>query len=60
MRALGLVGYRWALSRTSSLCGVTQECIYETINHNINNLQKCLMQTCFDFDRNIIDAGVTI
>jgi len=28
--------------------------------HDIDNLRKRLMQTCFDFDWNIIDAGVTI
>jgi len=27
---------------------------------DIDDLQRRLMQTCFDFDRNIIDAGVTI
>ena len=26
----------------------------------VDDLQKRLMQICFDFDRNIIDAGVTI
>ena len=33
---------------------------YETKIHDINDLQKRLTQTCFDFDWNIIDAGVTI
>jgi len=28
--------------------------------HDIDDLQKRLMQTCFDFDWNIIDSGVTI
>jgi len=28
--------------------------------HDIYDLQQRLMQTCFDFDRNIINAGVTI
>jgi len=28
--------------------------------HDIDDLQKRLMQTCFDFHRSIIDAGVTI
>jgi len=27
---------------------------------DINDLQKRLMQNCFDFDRKVIDAGVTI
>jgi len=34
--------------------------VYETITHDNNDLQKRLMQTCFDFVRNIIDAGMTI
>jgi len=42
------------------MCGVIQQCVYETITHDYNDLQKRLMQTCFDFDRNIIDAGMTI
>jgi len=28
--------------------------------HDIDDLQQHLMQTYFDFDRNIINAGVTI
>jgi len=34
--------------------------LYETKTRDINDLRKRLMQTCFDFDRNIINAGVTI
>jgi len=34
--------------------------MYETNIHDIDDLQKRLMQTCFDFDQNIISAGVTI
>jgi len=34
--------------------------MYETEICDIDDMQKRLMQTCFDFDRNIIDAGVTI
>jgi len=34
--------------------------MYETKIYDIDDLQKCLTQTCFDFDRNIIDAGVTL
>jgi len=34
--------------------------VYETKIHDIDDLRKRLMQTCFDFDQNIIDAGVTI
>jgi len=33
---------------------------YETKIHDIDDLQKRLTQTCFDFDWNIINAGVTI
>jgi len=33
--------------------------MYETKIHDIDDLWKCLTQTCFNFDRNIIDAGVT-
>jgi len=34
--------------------------VYETKIHDIDDLRKRLMQTCFDFDRNVINAGVTI
>jgi len=37
-----------------------QQSVYETKIHGIDNLRKWLMQTCFDFDRNIIDAAVAI
>ena len=37
--------------------GFIQQSMYETKIHNIDNLQKRLMQTCFDFDQNIINAG---
>jgi len=40
--------------------GVIQQIVYETKIHDINDLRKRLMQTCFDFDRNVINAGVTI
>jgi len=40
--------------------GVMQQCMYETKIHDIDDLQKCSMQACFDFDRNIISACVTI
>jgi len=32
------------------MCGVVQQRVYETKIDDIDNLQKCLMQTCFDFD----------
>jgi len=40
--------------------GVIQQSMHETKTHDIDDLQKCLMQTCFDFDQNIMDPGVTI
>jgi len=30
------------------------------ITHDTDDLQKRLMQTCFDFDRNIIDAEIDV
>jgi len=39
---------------------VIQQSMHETEIHDIDDLQKRLMQTCLQFDRNIIDAGVTI
>jgi len=39
---------------------VIQQSVHETKIPDINDLQKRLMQTCFDFDQNIIDARVTI
>ena len=39
--------------------GVIQQSMHETKIHDIDDLQKRLMQTCFDFDRNIVDAGLT-
>ena len=35
--------------------GVRQQSVHETEIHDIDDLRKRLMQTCFDFDRNIID-----
>jgi len=40
--------------------GVVQQSVHKTKIYDIDDLQKGLMETCFDFDRNIIDAGVTI
>jgi len=37
-----------------------QQSVYETKFHDIGDLRKRLMKTCFDFDGNIIDAGVTV
>jgi len=40
--------------------GVIQQNMHETKIRDIDDLQKRLMQTCFDFDWNIVVAGVTI
>jgi len=37
--------------------GVRQQSVHETEIHDIDDLRKRLMQTCFDFDRNIIDVA---
>jgi len=42
------------------LHGYIQQSVHETKVHDIDDLRKRLMQTRFDFDQNIIDAGVTI
>jgi len=39
---------------------VIQQSVHETTIHDIDELHKRLIPTCFDFDRNIINAGVTI
>jgi len=36
--------------------GVLQQSVYKTKINDIDDLKKRLMQTCFDFDRNIIDV----
>jgi len=33
---------------------------YETKINDIDDLRKRLMQTCFDFDRKVINVGVTV
>jgi len=35
-----------------------QQCVYETKICDIDDLQKRLMQTWFDFEQNIIDAAI--
>jgi len=40
--------------------GVIQQSVHETKIHDIDNLQKRSMQTCFGFDRSIVSADVTI
>jgi len=34
--------------------------MYETKIHDIDDLRKRVMQTCSDFDQNVINAGMTI
>jgi len=35
-----------------------QQCVNETRIHGIDDLRKCLMQTWFDFDQDIIDTAI--
>jgi len=35
-----------------------QQCVSETKIRDIDDLQKCLMQTWFDFEQNVIDAAI--
>ena len=35
-----------------------QQCMFETKICDIDNLQKCLLQTWFDSEQNIIDAAI--
>jgi len=54
---------KWTRSSGAShlfIWAVIHQSMYETKIHAIDDLRKCLMQTCFDFDQNVIDAGVTI
>jgi len=45
---------------TFTYTGVVQQSVHETKIHHTDDLRKRLMQTCFEFDQNIIGAGVTI
>jgi len=38
--------------------GVIQQCVYETKICDIYDLQKRLMQTWFDFGKNVIEAAI--
>jgi len=38
--------------------GVVQQCVYGTKICDICDLQKCLTQTCFDFEQNVIEAAI--
>ena len=38
--------------------GVMQQCVYGTKICDIYGLQKCLMQTCVDFEQNVIEAAI--
>jgi len=40
--------------------GVIQQNMHVTKIHYFDDLRKRLMQTCFGFDRKVINAGVTI
>ena len=40
--------------------GVIQQSVHETEINDIHDLRKRLMQTWFDFDQGIINAGMTI
>jgi len=40
-----------ALNLNLLIWGVMQQCMYETKIHDIDDLRKRLMQTCFDSDR---------
>jgi len=48
------------LHRNGPVCdkiwGIMQQCMYETKICDICDLQKCLMQTCVDFGKNVIEA----
>jgi len=35
-----------------------QQCVYETKICDIDDLQKCLLQTWFDFEHNVIEAAI--
>jgi len=35
-----------------------QQCVYETMIHDMGDLQKCLMQTWFDFEQDTADDAV--
>jgi len=35
-----------------------QQCMYKTDIDDIDDLQKCLMQTWFDFEQNVIEAAI--
>jgi len=37
---------------------VMQQCVYETKIYDIYDLHKRLMQTWFDFEENVIQAGI--
>jgi len=35
-----------------------QQCVYKTKTCDINDLQKCLLQTWFDFEQSVIEAAI--
>ena len=53
-------GHQSSCALNLLIWSVIQQRMYEIKIHDIDDPRKRLMQTCFDFDHNIIDAGVTI
>jgi len=37
--------------------GVIQQCVYQTKIHDTDDVRKCLTQTWFDFDQDIVDTA---
>jgi len=35
-----------------------QQCVYKTKTCDISGLQKCLLQTWFDFEQSVIEAAI--
>jgi len=40
--------------------GVMYQCVYGTKICDIYGLQKCLTQTCVDFEQNVIEAAIVL
>jgi len=52
------VGYYRNGPADYKIWGVMRQCVYRTKICDINNLQKRLMQTLFDFEQNVIEAEI--
>ena len=50
---------RLGIDDISYITLILQQNVHETKIHDIDDLRKRLMQTCFDFDRGVVNAGVT-